>query len=514
MKQIFKEYSKSFKNDLPAGIVVFLVAVPLCLGIALASGAPLFSGLIAGMVGGLVVSVISGSHLSVSGPAAGLTVIVLTAINKLGSYEAFLLSVVIAGFMQVIFGIIRAGTVSNFFPTSVIKGMLAAIGIILILKQIPHAFGYDVDYIGDTAFEQSDKENTFSELLKLVNFFEPGAIIISLVSLIILIIWEHPVLKKVNLLPGPLVVVISSILINKFIFPLNDGLTLSANHMVNIPVINSLSEFSGLFSLPDFSQISNRQIYITAATLAIIASLESLLSLEAVDKLDPQKRISPPNRELLAQGIGNMVSGFIGGIPLTAVIVRSSANVNSGAKTKMSAFFHGLFLLGSILMIPETLNMIPLAALAAILLMIGYKLNNVGLYKSMYRAGLDQLIPFLSTIVAIVFTDLLAGIGIGMCVAIFFILMRNMKNNYSITNIKEGKNEPIKLILSEEMSFLNKGSIQETLRKLPAHSNVVIDGTRSKYIDYDVLEVIHDFCENAVHNKIKVQLINIPKNEK
>jgi len=509
MKQTLQHYLQTIKYDLPSGLVVFLVALPLCLGIALASGAPLFSGLITGMVGGLLVSLLSGSQLSVSGPAAGLTVIVLTAINKLGSFEAFLLSVVIAGIMQIVFGLIKAGTISNFFPSSVIKGMLAAIGIILILKQIPHAFGYDVDYIGDFAFEQRDRENTFSELLKLVNFFEPGAIIISVISLLILIIWEQPFFKKITLLPGPLVVVIIAILLNKFIFPLNSGLVLGLNHIVSIPEIHTLPEFVRLFTLPDFSQLANKQIYLTAATLAIIASLETLLCVEAVDKLDPQKRLSPPNRELFAQGAGNIVSGLLGGLPMTAVIVRGSANVNSGAKTKMSSFFHGAFLLGSFLLIPQTINMIPLAALAAILLMTGYKLNNVQLYRGMYKAGWDQFIPFMVTIVAIVFTDLLAGIAIGMCVAIFFILMRNMNNTYSFEKHQGKEHAPIHLILSEEMSFLNKGSLQETLRKLPKHSHVIIDGSHSKYIDYDVLEVIRDFSQNALHKKIKVELINI-----
>jgi SulP family sulfate permease len=509
MKQIFQQYSQTIKFDLPSGLVVFLVALPLCLGIALASGAPLFSGLITGMVGGLLVSLLSGSQLSVSGPAAGLTVIVLTAITTLGSYEAFLLAVVIAGVMQIAFGIIKAGTISNFFPSSVIKGMLAAIGVILILKQIPHAFGYDVDYIGDFAFEQRDRENTFSELLKLVDFFEPGAIIISIISLLILIIWERPFFKKITLLPGPLVVVIIGILLNKFVFTLHPSFILGSSHVVTIPEVHTLGEFVRLFTLPDFSQLGNKQIYITAATLAIIASLETLLSLEAVDKLDPQKRVSPPNRELLAQGTGNIVSGLLGGLPMTAVIVRGSANVNSGAKSKMSSFYHGAFLLGSFLLVPQTINLIPLSALAAVLLMIGYKLNNVQLYRGMFKAGWDQFIPFITTIVAIVFTDLLAGIAIGMCVAIFFILMRNMKNNYSFEKQQEKANEPIHLVLSEEMSFLNKGSLQETLRKLPKHAHVIIDGSKSKYIDYDVLEVISDFRQNAQHKKIKVELINI-----
>jgi carbonic anhydrase len=512
VKKLYNDYTKTFKHDLPAGLVVFLVALPLCLGIALASGAPLFAGLITGIVGGVLVALLSGSQLSVSGPAAGLTVIVLTAINKLGSYEAFLLAVVFAGILQIVFGLIRAGTVANFFPSSVIKGMLAAIGIILILKQIPHAFGYDEDYVGDFAFEQGDKENTFSEIMNLFERSQPGAIVISLLSLIILIMWEGRFFKKLVMLPGPLVVVVVAILINQFIFPLNPGLQIGGNHLVNIPMANSLNEFMSLFTLPDFSQIANKEVYFTAATIAIIASIETLLSLEAIDKLDPQKRISPPNRELFAQGAGNIVAGMLGGLPMTAVIVRGSANVSSGAKTKMSSFYHGVLLLGSFLLIPQTLNMIPLAALAAVLLMIGYKLNNVSLYRQIYRAGWDQFIPFIVTIIAIVLTDLLIGIGIGMAVAIFFILMRNMKNTYSFQKEKLKGGEAIHLILSEEMSFLNKGSVLETLRNLPPESHVIIDGSRSNYIDYDVLEVIHDFSHHGAHTKkIKVELINIPK---
>lgn len=503
-------YIKSLKNDLPAGLVVFLVALPLCLGIALASGAPLFSGLITGIVGGIVVGFLSGSQLSVSGPAAGLTVIVLTAINTLGSYEAFLLAVVFAGILQIIFGLAKAGTVANFFPSSVIKGMLAAIGIILILKQIPHAFGYDEDYVGDFAFEQGDKENTFSEILNLLSKSHPGAIFISLLSIVILVLWERPFMRKLKLIPGPLVVVVAGITLNTFIFGSHGVYGLAGNHLVNIPIVHSTQEFLNLFVLPDFSQIMNKQVYFSAATIAIIASIETLLSTEAVDKLDPRKRVTPPNRELLAQGTGNIISGLLGGIPMTAVIVRGSANVNSGAKTKTSAIFHGFLLLFSFLLIPVTINQIPLAALAAILLMTGYKLNKLSLYKEMYKAGYDRFIPFLVTIIAIVFTDLLIGIGIGMAVSVSILLMRNMNNTYSFNKELDEKNK-LHIVLSEEMSFLNKGSIQKTLMELPEGTQVIIDGSKSKYIDYDVLEVIYDFCENARYKKVNVELINIPK---
>jgi MFS superfamily sulfate permease-like transporter len=503
-------YLKSIRYDLPAGLVVFLVALPLCLGIALASGAPLFSGLITGIVGGIVVGFLSGSHLSVSGPAAGLTVIVLTAITTLGSYNTFLLAVVIAGVLQILFGIIKVGSLSNLFPSSVIKGMLAAIGIILILKQIPHAFGYDEDYVGDFSFEQVNKENTFSQILNLLSKSHQGAIIISVVSIFILIIWEKRFMKKLNAIPGPLVVVIVGIILNTLIFSNHSIYGLSGNHLVNIPVINNADEFLNLFILPDFSQIFNKQIYVVAATIAIIASIETLLSTEAVDKLDPKKRITPPNRELLAQGTGNLISGLLGGIPMTAVIVRGSANVNAGAKTKMSAVYHGLLLLFSFLLIPITINKIPLSALAAILLMTGIKLNKISLYKEMYKAGKDRFASFIITILAIIFTDLLIGIGVGMAISILMLLRKNMQNNYSFRKSEENKNN-IHLMLSEEMSFLNKGSLQNALMNIPKESTITIDGTKSKYIDYDVLEVIHDFCENAKYKKIKVELINIPK---
>ncbi|MBU0695885.1 MAG: SulP family inorganic anion transporter, partial [Bacteroidetes bacterium] len=382
--------SKNLKKDIPASIVVFLVALPLCLGIALASGAPLFSGILSGIIGGIVVASFSGSQLSVSGPAAGLTVIVLTAITDLGSFNVFLLAVMIAGLLQILLGILKAGTIGNYFPNSVIIGMLAAIGIILILKQLPHAVGYDADYEGDYEFNQADNENTFSALISAFSKFSGGAVIISAISIAILIIW--PKIKKLAIVPAPLIVVVVGILLAE-IFK-DSYLNLNAQQLVQIPVVESFTDFKGLFIFPDFSAISNPKLWTVAVTIAIVASLETLLSLEAVDKIDPIKRVSPTNRELIAQGIGNTIAGLVGALPMTAVIVRSSANVNSGGRTKVSAILHGLFLMISVLLIPILINKIPLACLAAILLLVGYKLAKLSLFKKMWKDGKDQFIPF------------------------------------------------------------------------------------------------------------------------
>lgn len=500
------------KHDLSASVVVFLIALPLCLGIALASGAPLFSGLIAGIVGGIVVSMISGSSLSVSGPAAGLTVIVFSAIASLGSFQAFLLSVVIGGALQIAFAYLKAGNIANYFPSSVIKGMLAAIGLILILKQIPHAVGYDVDFEGDEAFFQVDNENTFSEILTALQRINLTAIIISTLSIIILIAWERPALKKLKLLPSPLLVVGLGISINEILRYTNSSLALEADHLVQIPLASSVGDFIGNFTFPDFTQIANPKIYIVAATLAVVASLESLLSLEAIDKLDPLKRKSPTNRELKAQGMGNMISGLLGGLPLTAVIVRGSANVNAGGRTKMSSFFHGVLLLGSIILIPSLLNKIPLAALAAILLMTGYKLTKVSLFKGLFKQGYDQFIPFVVTILAILLTDLLKGIGIGMFIGAIFILRRNIKNPFFIENKESKEGDNVRITLAEEVSFLNKPKIINTLESLKPGAKVVIDGGLSKYIDVDVLEYINDFKVRSEYKGIDVEFIsmNIP----
>lgn len=500
----------TLKSDLPASIVVFLVAVPLCLGIALASGAPLFSGIIAGIVGGIVVGAFSGSQLGVSGPAAGLAVIVLVAIQDLGSFEVFLLAVFLSGIIQVILGFAKAGIIGYYFPSSVIKGMLAGIGVIIILKQIPHAFGYDKDYEGSLSFTQPDGHNTFSELMYMMEAITPGALVIALISMAILILWERPFMKKIalfKLVQGPLVVVAVGILFS-LMFSGHATLNLAQEHMVNIPVAESLSGFFGQFTFPDFSQILNPAIYMTAATIAVVASLETLLCLEATDKLDPQKRVTPANQELKAQGIGNMISGLIGGLPITQVIVRSSTNIQSGGQTKMSAIFHGMLLLLCAAAIPHVLNLIPLASLAAILFLVGYKLAKPVLFKQMYNLGWSHFIPFMVTIVGIVLTDLLVGIGLGLAVAIFFVLYNNYKRPYLFKESEFKAGEPIRLELAEDVTFLHKANILKTLSQIPEDSNVIIDASRSINIDQDVIEIIEDFETNAHYRSITVEVIS------
>jgi MFS superfamily sulfate permease-like transporter len=496
---------KNLKKDLPASIVVFLVALPLCLGIALASGAPLFAGLITGVVGGIIVASVSGSQLSVSGPAAGLTAIVLGAITQLGAYETFLLAVMLAGVIQLILGVLKGGMIGNYFPSSVIEGMLAAIGLTLILKQLPHALGVDSDFFGDEAFAQSDSENTFSAIGNAFSHFGLAAVVISGLSILVLIFW--PKFKKLAVVPAPLLVVVMGVLL-ALVFQ-GTPYALSAAHMVEIPVVNSFSEFTALFITPDFSQITNPKVWVVAGTIAVVASLETLLSIEAVDKIDPIKRVSPTNRELIAQGTGNMVSGLIGGLPMTSVIVRSSANVNSGGRTKMSAIFHGCWLLLSLLFIPGLINMIPLACLAAILLVTGYKLTRIALFKHMYHKGWDQFIPFVATIVAVLLTDLLKGVAIGMVVSIFYLLRTNMRNPFFYRIEAEGRKKDLRIKLAEEVSFLNKASIQVLLNKIPKETTVIIDGSNSRYIDPDVLETIFNFKHHAYTKGIIVILENI-----
>ncbi|MEO6287914.1 MAG: SulP family inorganic anion transporter [Dyadobacter sp.] len=493
----------NIKYDFPAGLVVYLVALPLCLGVALASTGRsdlLFSGIIAGMIGGIVVGSLSGSSLGVAGPAAGLVVIVLNALDTLGSFEAFLLAVVIAGILQVIAGLMKAGIIGYYFPSSVIKGMLAAIGITLILKEIPHAFGYDADFMGDEAFDQKDGQNTFTELFNSVKYSSIGAIIISAVSLGLLILFDRPFMKKIQLfrfVPGALFVVVIGILLNVAFAGIFPAWTLSGDHLVQLPVATNASEFFGFFKTPDFSAFTKVEVYTVGLTLAIVASLETLLSVEATDKLDPFKRSTPTNRELIAQGIGNITSGLIGGLPITQVIVRSSANIDSGGRTKLGTITHGTILLLSAVFIPRFLNFIPLASLAAILLMVGYKLSKFSLYQGMFRLGKEQFIPFIVTIIAILSTDLLKGIAVGMVVAIYFILRKNSKHSYHYVKEEHRDGEVITLILSEEVTFLNKGSISATLDHLPDGATVIIDGSKSLNIDYDVLEIIQEFQKHS-----------------
>jgi MFS superfamily sulfate permease-like transporter len=500
----------NLKYDAPASIVVFLVATPLCLGIALASGAPLFSGIIAGIIGGIIVGLASGSQLGVSGPAAGLAVIVLNAITVLGSWETFLLAVVLAGLIQLVLGYLRAGIIGYYFPSSVIKGMLAGIGLIIILKQIPHAFGYDAVPEGSMKFNQGDSENTFSELLNMLNFIQPGAVIVTIVSLFLLIFWERPFMKKIALfkwIQGPLVAVVAGILLNIGFQIFAPSLAIDAKHLVQIPVADGLSGFLGLFTLPDFTQITNTAVYTAAFTIAIVASLETLLCVEATDKLDPYKRITPASRELKAQGLGNIISGFIGGLPITQVIVRSSANIQSGGRSRASTILHGVLLLLAALLIPKLLNLIPLATLAAILFIVGYKLAKPALFKAMYRLGWYQFVPFAVTVAGILLTDLLMGIGLGMAVAIFHILLNNLRNPYFFVEEMHDKTSDTFIIhLSEEVTFLNRASIMKTLDAIPPHSKVVIDATKSINIDYDVFEIIRDFEDKAAYKHIDVTI--------
>ena len=498
---------KNLKQDIPASIVVFLVALPLCLGIALASGAPLFSGILTGIVGGIVVSLFSGSQLSVSGPAAGLTVIVLGAITGLGNYETFLLAVVLAGVLQILLGIIRAGTIGAYFPSAVIEGMLAAIGIILILKQLPHIVGYDLNFEGSERYVETSGENTFSAIAVAFNQVNYGAVIITVFSLSILILW--PKVKKLSFMPAPLLVVLIGILLG-LIFQ-NSSLSLGPDHLVQVPVVSSWKGFSSLFTLPDFASIQNPKVWTVAVTFAVVASLETLLSIEAVDKIDPIKRVTPTNRELIAQGAGNVVSGLLGGLPMTSVIVRSSVNVNSGGRTKMSAILHGFWLLLSFLLIPSCINLIPLASLGAILLLTGYKLTRLQLFQQMWKSGKDQFIPFIVTVLAVVFTDLLKGVGIGMLIGIFYILRTNLRNPYFYRLEQNGDKKVIHMKLAEQVTFLNKAAIQYALIRLSPDTKIIIDGTDSRFIDHDVLEVIHNFQENAYTKGIEVELLNIKR---
>lgn len=500
----------NFGGDLAAGLVVFFVAVPLCLGIALASGAPLFSGIVAGIVGGIVISSASKSALSVSGPAAGLAAIVLAAITELGAFNIFLCSVIIAGVIQVILGFVKAGTIANYFPSNVIEGMLAGIGILIILKQIPHAVGLDSDYEGSESFGNIlTGENTFSVLAQSFEYITPGALIVALVGIALMLIWEKvPALKKLKVLPGPLVAVIAGVALNEIFRVSAPQFAISQEHLVNLPVTDGIEGFIGQFAQPDFSGFANPQVWVMGVTIAIVASIETLLCLEAVDRIDPLKRYSPTNRELKAQGLGNIVSGFLGGLPITSVIVRSSANVNAGARTRLSAITHGVMLLLCAALIPALLNKIPLAALAAILLLTGYKLSKPALYKKWWSRGVYQFIPFIVTILAIIFTDLLKGVALGMVFSIFFILRENLKFAYYFERKKYAEGDIIHINLAQEVSFLNKAAVKMTLEHLPENSYVIIDATQTNYIDLDVMELIREFqTEKAAERGIRLELV-------
>jgi MFS superfamily sulfate permease-like transporter len=501
----------TLRNDIPASIVVFFVALPLCLGIALASGAPLFSGLIAGIVGGIIVGSLSGSTIGVSGPAAGLAAIVLASIATLGGYENFLVAVILGGAMQIALGFLRAGIIGYYFPSSVIKGMLTGIGIIIILKQIPHFFGYDSDPEGDFAFMQIDGETTFTEIFKTFNFIQPGSALVGFISLGILILWDAVLTKKAKifrLVQGPLVAVIAGIVFY-LVTKNSETFAIHTSHLVNVPVPDDFSALIAQLYTPNFSAIVDPNVWVVAFTIALVASLETLLCVEATDKLDPEKHVTPTNRELLAQGTGNMISGFLGGLPITQVIVRSSANIQSGAKSKMSAIIHGFLLLISVMLIPNLLNMIPLSVLAAILFVVGYKLAKPVLFRQMYGLGWKQFLPFIVTVLGIIFTDLLIGIGLGLANGLMVIVYKNYQNSHFL-HIEDKSNgqTKLKMTLSEEVTFMNKGAILRALDSIEEDAYLELDVRNTKYLDNDVIEILEEFADKARQRNIHVKLIS------
>ncbi|MDF2449880.1 MAG: sulfate transporter family protein [Bacteroidota bacterium] len=504
---------KSKFADLKSGVVVFLVALPLCLGIALACGVPLFSGIIAGVVGGILVTTFSGSKYSVSGPAAGLTAIVIAAISQLGSFEAFLAAVVFAGVFQIILGIMKAGTIGNYIPNAVIKGMLAGIGIILIIKQIPHLFGYDKDPQGDEQFVQIDGENSFTELVNMINYITPGAVVIALVSFAVLFIADMPFYKKNKVLvniPGPLLAVVFGVLLT-VIFRGMPSFAIDQQHLVNLPVINSFTDLQNNLFFPDFSFAKTSAFWVVVATLAIVASLETLLGIEAIDKLDPDKNESNTNKELMAQGIGNIVCGLVGGLPVTSVIVRSSANINAGAQSKASTIIHAVLLLISVLLLPGLLALIPNACLAAILIMTGFKLTKVAIFKEQWKFGTEQFIPFVVTIVVMLVTDLLKGVCAGVIISIIFIIRDNIKFSFeSSTEEMDGKRYYL-LKLPQQVTFFNKGYLIKFFKSISNDSKVIIDGSINKSINRDAKDVIADFVTNSKKKKIEVEFFKYHK---
>ena len=496
---------KSLQNDLPASLVVFLVALPLCLGISLASGVQPINGIISGIIGAIVVGTISGSQLSVSGPAAGLTAIVITALATLGSFETFLLAVILAGVIQIGFGIAKAGTVSDFVPNSVIKGMLAGIGVILILKQIPHLFGYDKDPEGEESFIQPDGETTFSEIAVASGNIATGAVILGIIAIIILLIFEIKWFKKQKLflwMPAPLIVVVIGTLINQYFGTSQPALQLQGDHLVELPVFNTAGELFSSLPSPNWSAIGQFGVWKVALTLAIVASLESLLSLEASDKLDPLKRISPNNRELIAQGTGNIFAGLLGGLPVTSVIVRSSANINAGARSKMSTILHGALLFISLMFFPHALNLIPKSVLAAILILTGYKLAKISLFREYYKKGWAQFIPFAVTVVVIVFADLLTGIFVGLILGLVFMFKSNFRNSVFMT--KDNSNYLLRF--KNEVSYLSKPRVKSMLSEIPENSAILIDATKVSFIDGDIVEEVNSFIDTSESRNIHVYI--------
>ena len=503
---------QTIPRDIVSGLVVFLVAVPLCLGVALASGAPLFSGLLAGIIGGILVGAISGSQSSVSGPAAGLTAVVAAQIAVLGSFEAFLLALCIAGVFQIILGVVKAGFIAEFFPSSVIKGLLAAIGVILILKQVPHLLGHDADPVGDMAFNQRDNQNTLSELIEMFDHVHLGALVVGLVSIALMVVWEKCKALKRSPVPAPLAVVLTGVAMSLVFGRLGGEWIVEPSQLVQVPVAESLSGFFAFLQWPDFSQIANPAIYTAAFTIAAVASLETLLNLEAVDKLDPQQRTSPPSRELLAQGIGNLAGGLIGAIPITSVIVRSSVNIDSGGKTKLATIVHGTLLLVSVTLFPLWLNMIPLSALAAILMVTGFKLVSPSVVKRMWSEGRYQFVPFVVTVVAIVLTDLLVGVLIGLAVSISFILNSNVRRPLSEIVEKQLGGDVLHVQLANQVSFLNRAALLRIFNKLPRGGKLLLNAHASDYIDPDILDLIRDYKEKTAPARgVELSLVGFRK---
>lgn len=499
---------KYLKNDLPASIVVFFVALPLCLGIALASGAPPFAGMIAGIIGGIIVGGLSGSQIGVSGPAAGLAAIVLAAITSLGGYENFLVAVVLGGVIQILFGILKAGVIGYYFPNSVIKGMLVGIGIIIILKEIPFFFGYDKVLGGQFSFFKVEFKSLFTPIINAIGNPSLGPIVIAVFALLLIVLWSNVLAKKAKiftLIQGPFAAVVLGVLYT-VITRGNETWSIADNHLVKVPVPDSFDSFVGQFRFPNFGVIGNPQIWVTGFTIALVASLETLLCVEATDKIDPDKRITPTNRELLAQGVGNIISGLIGGLPITQVIVRSSANIQSGGKTKLSAIVHGFLLLISVIAIPNLLNLVPLSVLAAVLLIVGYKLAHPSKFKKMFSLGWKQWLPFVVTVVLIVGVDLLWGIGIGLIVGILIVLIKSYQNSHFLHKQEDG--ESVKMELAEELTFFNKGAIMRELEALPENTNLEIDMLKTRYLDNDIIEVLEDFLDKAKSRNISIKLIS------
>ncbi|MBK6305455.1 MAG: SulP family inorganic anion transporter [Gemmatimonadetes bacterium] len=500
-------FREAWRADAGASVVVFLVALPLCLGVALASGAPLLSGIITGVIGGLVVGALSGSHLMVSGPAAGLTAIVLSAITTLGSFRAFLVAVFLSGLVQIALGFLRAGVIGYYFPNAVIRGMLGGIGIIIILKQLPHAFGYDATPEGTMAFQQNNDENTFSSLVSTLDHIHPGAVTLSLISLALLILWDQKFMKRVAMIPGALVAVILGVILNGVFTGSGSALAIGAEHLVALPVITSLGELRASVESPDWSVITSSAVWTVAVTVAVIASIETLLSLEATDRIDPLKREAPANRELLAQGVGNALCGLFGGLPMTGVIVRSSANVYAGAKTKASAILHGVLLLLAVVTIPMILNRIPLAVLASILIYTGWKLAHPRQLRYFLTKGSHQWLPFVVTTSAILLTDLLKGIVVGLSVSLVFILLEHLRSPSYTISAKDGS--VTRITLHEHLTFLSKANLTSLLQTFGRGAQVIIDGSRVKRADHDVMEVLREFRDSSAARGVGVQVVGL-----